>query len=78
MSEPKSPRTGDEPGLGEQPGRRRMRKRVRTRQKASARFRKWWDRNGNTALLWGLFLLASLLVILLVMTGFIRGPAPPG
>lgn len=77
MSESKSPRTGDDPGVGEQHGRRRTRKRVRTRPTASIRWRKWWDRNGNTALLWGMFLLASLLVILMVMAGFIRGPAPP-
>ena len=55
----------------------RVRKRIRVGPSRWHRYRKWWGKHSVSVLLWGGFALLSLVLIVLVMKGYIRGPSPP-
>ena len=73
MPEPAPPDREDKP--------RRVRKRVRQRVWVGPsrwhRYRKWWRKHSVTVLLWGGFALLALVLTVLVIKGYIRGPSPP-
>ena len=57
--------------------RQRVRRRVRVGPSRWHRYRKWWRKHNVTILLWGGFALLTLVLTVLVMNGYIRGPSPP-
>jgi hypothetical protein len=70
VSEPDGPQN-------EPPRVRRKRVRVKVEQPLAQKAKAWWRRRQGVVLIVGWFVLASLVLAALILTGHLKAPTPP-